>query len=126
MPATYEIDLARRLVVSRGWGVLEDADLATAQAALRADPRFDAHFRQIFDVTAVTEVRVTGEALISLSRASAFAVDARRAVVVSGDLAFGMARMYGLASDRGESFFQIFRDEESALRWLDEDPAGAP
>jgi hypothetical protein len=124
MPATFEIDAARRLVVSRAWGVLEDADLAATQAGVRADARFDAGFSQIFDFTAVTEVRLTGATLIGLSRTSPFAIDARRAVVVSSDVAFGMARMYALASDRGAESFQIFRDMESALQWLGVENAG--
>jgi hypothetical protein len=46
---------------------------------------------------------------------------ARRAIVVSSDVAFGMARMYSILSGR-EELIQVFRDRSSALRWINAVP----
>lgn len=118
MPASFTIDPERRLVRSRAWGVLVDADLLQTQRGVRGDPRFAPDFGQLYDFTDVTELRLTGEVVQALAQRSPFARDARRAVVVGSAVAFGMARMYQLAADRESSTFRIFRDVESASRWL--------
>lgn len=47
MPGSYLIDESRRLVFSRGWGVITDEEMASHAGNLRADPRFDPGFRKI-------------------------------------------------------------------------------
>ena len=119
MPASFTIDPERRLVLSRGWGVLVDDDLRGTQRGLRAAPEFAPDFRQLWDFTAVTQVRVTGEGLRGLALQSPFRRDARRAIVVASDVAFGMVRMYELVSDRDSRYFRIFRDVATAMQWLE-------
>ena len=119
MPASFTIDLARRMVHSRGWGILVDADLRETQRGIRETSGFEPDFRQLYDFTDVTEVRVTGHGVRELARASPFGRDARRAIVVGSDIAFGMVRMFQIVSDRERPEFQIFRDRETALHWLD-------
>ena len=118
MPATFVIDHANRLVRSRAWGVLEEEDLAATQLGVRSDKQFDPMYRQIYDFSEVTEIRVSGERLRLLAYNSPFSPKAARAIVVNSDVAYGMARMYSLMGDRDPEFFRIFRDRESALRWL--------
>jgi hypothetical protein len=118
MPAEYRIDRSRRVVYSRAWGVLTDQDLAANRAALFADPAFEPDLAQLYDFAEVTEIRVTSATLVGLARTSRFAPTTRRAVVVSSDEAFGMARMYSILGDR-EELIQVFRDRASAMRWLD-------
>ncbi len=118
MPAEYRIDRSRHVVYSRAWGVLTDQDLADNRAALFGDPAFEPDLSQLYDFTDVTEVKVTSGALLRLALSSRFAPTVRRAVVVSTDEAFGMARMYSILSGR-EDLIQVFRDRASAVRWLD-------
>jgi len=118
MPASFVIDHANRLVRSKGWGVLEEADLASTQRGVREDAQFDPMYRQIYDFSDVTEIRVSATDLRFLAYNSPFSPKATRAVVVSSDVAYGMARMYGLMGDRDPERFQIFRDRAAALRWL--------
>ena len=118
MPATFVIDHQQRLVRSKAWGVLVDADLAASQKGLREDKQFDPSFRQIWDMSEVTDLQLTGRQVQMLAFTSPFAPDAQRAVVVNSDVAYGMARMYALMGDRDPERFQIFRDLPSALRWL--------
>lgn len=119
MPATSIIDHDARIVRSRAWGILSDSDLEGTQATLHADPRFDPMYRQVYDFSGVTEVQVTGEFVRRLARNSLFSPHARRAVVVNSDVAFGLARMFGLVGDRDPDSFMIFRDIQSAEDWID-------
>jgi hypothetical protein len=103
MPCAYTIDLARSLVLSRGWGVLTDRELLVHVRALTADPRFARYLRQLADLRDVTDVQVTASTIIrEMVRLNPFGAGARRALVVTSDVVFGMARMY-----------QILRDEPS-------------
>ncbi len=119
MPATFEIDHDHRLVRSRAWGVLVDDDLAHTQSGLRDDPAFEPDYRQLFDFTEVTDVRVTRDGLLSLAARSPFDPASRRAMVVSSDLSFGMVRMYQMLSGRDPDFFRPFRTVDAAIRWLE-------
>jgi hypothetical protein len=118
MPADFRIDRSRHVVYSRAWGVLTDQDLSDNRDALFADPAFDPGLAQLYDFTEVTEVQVTSAVVRQLAQTSRFAPRARRAIVVSSDDAFGMARMYSLLSDR-EEMTQVFRDRASAMQWLE-------
>ena len=119
MPASFTVDLERRVVFSKGWGVLVDDDLRQTQAGVRETPGFEPDFRQLYDFSAVTDVQVTQDSLWGMAGNSPFDLDARRAMVVGSDVAFGVVRMYQLMSERESSTFRIFRDRESALRWLE-------
>lgn len=81
MPASFTIDVVRRIVLSRGQGVLVDDDLRETQKGVRDAPGFDADFRQLHDFSEVTDVEVDQWPAVGHVR--------------------------------------IFRDRESALRWLD-------
>lgn len=118
MPASFVIDHVNRLVRSRAWGVLEEEDLAATQRGVRNDKQFDPMYRQVYDFSDVTEIRLSGERLRLLAYNSPFSPKATRAIVVNSDVAYGMARMYSLMGDRDPEHFRIFRDRESALRWL--------
>ena len=118
MPADYRIDRPRRVVHCRAWGVLTDQDLTDNRVALHADPAFDPDVAVLYDFTDVTEVNVTSTALRRLAKGSRLAPTARQALVVSSEVAFGMARMYSLFGGIEEQN-QVFRDRASAIRWLD-------
>ena len=118
MPAEYRIDRPRRTVYSRAWGILTDQDLIQNSAALYADPGFEAGLDQLYDFTEVTEVKVSSPVLLHLALSSRFAPTSRRAVAVSSDIAYGMARMYAILSGR-EDTIQVFRDRPSAVQWLE-------
>ena len=118
MPASFVIDHVNRLVQSKAWGILEAEDLAATQRGLREDKQFDPMYRQIYDFSDVTEIRLSGEQVRLLAYASPFSPEATRAIVVPSDVAYGMARMYALMGDRDPDTFRIFRDAEEALKWL--------
>lgn len=119
MPASFTVDLPRRIVFSRGWGILVDDDLRETQKGVREAAGFTSDFSQLYDFFEVTDVQVTPDTLWGLAAGSPFELGARRAVVVGSDVAFGMARMYQSISGRQSDTFRIFRDRESAVRWLE-------
>jgi hypothetical protein len=118
MPADYRIDRSKRLVYGRAWGILTNDDLTDRRAALYRDPAFAPDLDELYDAVEVTEVQVASRVLLQLALSSGFSPTARRAVVVSSDVAFGIARMYALLAGR-EDTIQVFRDRASAVRWLE-------
>lgn len=122
MPGSYLIDVARGIVFSRGWGVTTDEHIAAHAETLKADPRFDPAFRQIFDFRELTEIRVTGAGVRNVAQLNPFRRDARRAFVVSSGEAFGLTRMFGHLTDSSLEEFAIFHAIEPALEWIGLDP----
>ncbi|MEI8014653.1 MAG: hypothetical protein WCH20_07410 [Nitrospira sp.] len=119
MPCAYTIDLARSLVLSRGWGEITDRELLAHVHALTADPRFARNFHQLADLRDVTDVRITASCIREMVRLNPYGTGARRALVVTNDVVFGMARMYQILSDESPDEFEIFRKLDDALRWLE-------
>lgn len=118
MPGAYTIDLARSLVLSRGWGIVTDRELLAHVHALTANPRFAPHFRQLADLRDVTDFQVAASTIREMVRLNPFGAGARRALVVTSDGVFGMVRMYQLLTDESPDELQIFRKMDDALRWL--------
>jgi hypothetical protein len=118
MPVTYSLDPKRRLVLNVGTGVLTDADMCETQARMIADPAFNRDYSQLFDLTGVTEVKLTTNYLREMARATAFAPGVRRALVVKQDLLFGLSRMYQAFLGEGGEGFQVFRTRAEADAWV--------
>lgn len=118
MPGAYTVDLARSLVLSRGWGVLTDRELLAHVRALTIDSRFAPHFRQFVDLRDVMDVQFTASTIREMVRLNPFGAGARRALVVTNDELFGMARMYQLMTDESPAELQIFRKADHAPQWL--------
>ena len=125
MPCSYLIDVKRRIVFSRGWGVLTDQEIFAHVKALGADARFDPGFQQIIDFRPLTEIRVTGAGVRGVARENPYRRDARRAMVVSTDEGYGLIRMYEMFAEVEQDQLRIFRDIGPALEWIGLD-AGAP
>jgi hypothetical protein len=119
MAAFYKIDKERRLVMSTGSGVLTLADLLAHQEKLLADPDFSPDFSQLWDLTNITEVELTSKDVHRLAQRSIFSPDSRRAILVSRDLVFGLARMFEIYRDiLGENGIRVFRNLDDALEWV--------
>jgi len=126
MPATYRLDLTNRVVWSLAWGALTDEELQAHSKTLRADPRFEAEFRQLQDLTGVDTSAVTSSGLTRLTQMNPFGKRARRAVLVSSDVAFGLARMHEQMRGDSADELQVFRDRAAALEWLGLPPDWTP
>lgn len=118
MPATYQVDPSRRLVTTILHGILRDGDFKEYVAALLADPRFDPTYDNLVDGCGITELEVTSRAVRASADTDPFSPTTRRAIVVSGDAAYGMARMFqALCPDLPDRLL-VTRDPCEARRWL--------
>jgi hypothetical protein len=118
LPATYSIDIGRKLVISRAWGAITDDDVREHARILRADPLFDPTYRQLLDMTGITEDLVHTNTKQESSYGQLFARGVRRAWVASADYTFGMARMYAVAAERQGQTVGVFRARSEAEEWL--------
>src|SRR5260221_12834333 len=119
MPTSYKIDQARRLVLSEGSGLLPMPDLLAHQDNPAGDPDFSADYSQLYDLTQVTDVEVTPNDLRRLAQRSVFLPNARRAVLVSSDVVFGLSRMFEMFRESlGETGIRVFRDHAEATAWV--------
>lgn len=118
MPITYTIDREKKLVLTRIWGAATEGDVAEHNRSLRIDPQFDPHYRQLADITGITELLVSTRVVQETAHDQYFAPGVRRAFVASDDAAFGMARMFALHAEGLGQTIQVFRDRAAAEEWL--------
>ena len=118
MPASYRIDVARRVVLSRAWGVFSAQDVFDHFTALAADPAFDPSFYQLIDLRDVEQVDLETSFIRRHALERLFAGGALRALVVSSDIHYGLARMYGAYAEYASQNVRVFRDMHEAEQWL--------
>jgi hypothetical protein len=118
MPSSYAIDPARRLVITRVWGAATDEDIHEHARRLRADPLYDATYRQLADMSGVTEILVSTSTIEESSRGQLFAPGSQRAFVASNDAVFGLLRKYELHAESLGQTIRVFRDRKEAEAWL--------
>jgi hypothetical protein len=118
LPASYTIDVERKLVISSAWGTMTNSDVTEHARMLRADPHFDPNFRQLVDMSGITEDLVDTSTKQQASYDQLFAPGVRRAWVASKDYSFGMARMYSVAAENQGQKIKVFRTRGEAEEWL--------
>jgi hypothetical protein len=103
MPADMELNPSTRIVYSRGWGILSDADLfghVVRVAALFKDGVIDPTWAQISDFTGVVSMSaVTSTGIHSAAERNPWPPDTIRAFIVATDEQFGLVRMYRTLGD---------------------------
>jgi len=118
MPASYQIDKARRLVISTASGFLTAANILAHQRQLLGDPDFDPTCSQIVDCTGVTGIDLSADDVRAVAATTIFSAHSRRAVLVATDEQLGFARMFKMLREaEGEYGIRVFRDRAEALRW---------
>ena len=120
MPASYQIDKTRRLVISTASGFLTAADILAHQRKLLVDPSFDPDCSQIVDCTAATGIDFSPDEVRAVAATTIFSSHSRRAVLVTTDEQFGFASMFKMMREaQGEYGIRVFRDRAEALRWAE-------
>lgn len=117
MPWSYEIEPGIRLVISRFRGTVTDADVYGHDQSLQADPAFDPGYRQLVDLTEVSDVTVASTHIREAGLNPFFAAEPRRAIFAPGR-AFGSAKMYEVYSALVGQNVSVFADRDEAIRWL--------
>jgi hypothetical protein len=118
MPATYWIDAARRLVLTRGWGVFTEQDLLGHFTTLAADPAFQPTFSQLADLRHVDRAEVSKPFIRRRALERLFSSSARRAIVVSSADHYELARIYAEFAQYASQNVHVFRDIHDAEEWL--------
>ena len=119
MPASYAIDKQKRLVVTCAWGVCTAQDALEFRRQILKDENFDPSFAQLADFSAVTTIDITPGEVRMLAGDNIFSPDSRRAIVVEGQLAFGLARIFEtLRGLRGDRHVRVFHTRDEALAWI--------
>jgi hypothetical protein len=114
----YLIEPHRSLVRARMRGVITMEDLFAYYQRLAADPHFDPSFRQLTDARELTNVTAGTGCIRSGAHHQLFARGVRRAIVVSTDLQFGIARMFASFAADVEQDVRVFRGMDAAAAWL--------
>ncbi len=119
MPAFYKIDKENRLVMSTASGVITSAEALAHHQNLSADPEFDPSYSQLLDCSHVTKIEVGPDDIRTLAQDNLFSATSRRAILVSSETAFGLARMFEIIREtHGDSGIQVFRNLDAALDWV--------
>jgi hypothetical protein len=118
LPASYDIDKKERLVTSRLWGPVTEDEVHDHNTRLRNDPAFDPGYRQLVDLTEITEIRVSSSTVNVAAMDQFFTPGTRRAFLASSDATFGMARMFALRAEGSGQTIEVFRDRKKAEEWL--------
>ena len=118
MPAKYRIDVARRLVLSRAWGVFTAQDLYDHYNSLAADPAFDPGFSQLVDLRDVERVDMEPSVIRRHALEYLFSSGTQRALVTSSDVEYHLARMYKTFAEYVPQNVRVFRDMHDAEQWL--------
>lgn len=121
----YRIDDARRIVMTRGWDVITTRELQDLTSRILLDPRFDASYRSLADLSEVTEVLVNTMAMAETASTPLFTAGTRRAIVAPADVVFGMASTFAAMSARAGQEVRVFRRMADAESWLDSDGVGS-
>jgi hypothetical protein len=119
MGMSYKIDQERRVVLTRGWGVLSTQNLQDVMSHILLDPRFDPRYRSLADLTEVTSVTVDVMEVAHTASTPLYVAGTRRAIVASSDAVFGMARMFASFAERAGQEVNVFRDMQAAEAWLE-------
>jgi hypothetical protein len=111
----------RRLIRTRWQGRIDAVAYGEADDALREHPRFDASFDQLVDLREIQASDLSAAEIQKfVDRPPVFSPSSRRALVVSTDLTFGLARMFEQMRVELAGRIRVFRDLNDAERWLDE------
>ena len=124
MPVTARVDSAHRRVVTTVTGRVSKDDFMRHIGDTWADPGV-AGFDELIDLTAADVSAISTDDIQELA-SSGVSIDvdkpSRLALCVTGQLAFGLGRMYGALRESRETNVReigVFHDLASALAWLD-------
>ena len=97
---------------------MTDDDVREQRQKMRADPAFDPAYRQLIDVTGITEILVGAKTIKDAAHDQYFAPGTKRAFVASSETAYGLARMFATTAEASGQTIEVFRDRGKAEEWL--------
>jgi hypothetical protein len=122
MPISYQIDEARRLVLTTASGVLTDDDILQLKARLVEGPRWKPGMKELSDVRSIERLEVSTDGVQQMmlrdERDATTLGSYRLAIVVAHQVVYSMARMYQMLTEHAVPNVRVFRDMEEAKGWL--------
>lgn len=122
MPISYRIDLEHYLILTTASGTLTDDDIVQHKARLVRDPDFKPGMKELSDIRGVDQLDVTPAGIMEMvnqdAKDSTTVGSHQLALVVSKEVAFGMARMYQSMTKPNIETVGVFRDIDEARVWL--------
>ena len=122
MPISHRVDTKTGILHIRRWGHIDTQDEAEACRARKADPLVIPDM-PVFVDTREVEPPDSAETIRYLANCiTDIAAELRCgpvAILVADDVQYGMARMYMALTQLAHSPTEVFRDQESAFRWLE-------
>ena len=119
MPIYYVIENLPRHILTRANGLVTFHDVCQHLDAEERDHALD--LPELFDARGATTDLTAGQVRSLAQRARGALQDkplGPTAIVATDDVAFGMARMYAILTELVGARVEVFRDVESANRWL--------
>lgn len=125
MPIDYRIDDSQKTVWTVSDGQVTDVDLLGMYSRMRADVGFRADYNELCDFTSASDVQISTHVVRRLALETPFAGEARHAIVASGPVVYGLARMYqAYVESGGQDRVRVFTDLKAAADWLGVEPNG--
>ena len=126
MPTEHVYDERTRMLTSRFWGTITDADILALAESVASNPRIEPGMRELMDLREVERAEVTRQALQSVAAIDRNLADKfrgnRTAIVAVRDAHYGLARMFAtlMESAGAPTEVRVFRDVDQARTWLRE------
>jgi hypothetical protein len=118
MPVSSFVDPHSRLVLTLCVGEISLIEATASCSEIRDHPGFHSDFRQLIDLSMVTNIPLRFPDLYHLQQAcDPFSNRGRRAIVAPDAVPFGLSRMYQLITNSPN--FEVFRALPEALAWLE-------
>lgn len=128
MPANHNIDSKNHLLITTWEGEAHDIELIEAikkyQKDIQNHPDY-INYNEVVDFSNVTDIKLTTEGIKHIgtiaSTTDHIEINRKLAVIVSSNLAFGLARMYGAYrefSKKSHKEIRIFKTEKEAFEWV--------
>jgi hypothetical protein len=121
MTVEFRIDKGERIVYGTLKGEVEVEEILAALEAIITSEEYEPHLNGITDLREMKWESDQGD----LRRLVHFLIShgkkigrSRSAVVVSGDRAYGMSRMFEVFSEQAPLKVRVFRDYDKAKRWV--------
>lgn len=127
MPIQYRVEPERDLIRVVMKGAVGEESFEQYKRQIVGDPAFSPEFARLYDLREVTSAPTTAQvrSLVDTIVRRALPTSAKRAIVVSSDVSYGMFRMLGsLLEGQTREQFHVFRAMDDALAWLEESGKG--
>ena len=122
MPITFQIDVDQNLILTTASGTLTDEDVLGLKTQLVQHPDFRLGMGELSDIRNIDRLAVTPagvRAMVQQDKDHQDHVASHKlALVISEDVAFGMARMYQMLTESTMENVGVFRDLDEAKAWL--------